>query len=208
MRIVCLLVVFLVHSVSFRAQNADLQILSSLNARNYPMWDEVMRGTSFSVYPAMPIACGSIFIHGHHTKNKKLIRDSFKSGFAIGIASGAATGLKFLVNRTRPYTEHPDVIVQRDETGPYSFPSGHTTASFATATAVSLTYKKWYVTVPCYAYASLVAYSRMRLGVHYPTDLLGGMALGIGSGFLVWKIDELIQKKQARKQQASLEIPQ
>ena len=63
------------------------------------------------------------------------------------------------------------------------------------STAVSLSYKKWYVTVPAYAYASLVGYSRMRLGMHYGSDVLGGMIIGIGSGLLTWQLDKTFNKK-------------
>jgi undecaprenyl-diphosphatase len=63
------------------------------------------------------------------------------------------------------------------------------------ATSLSLATKKWYVAVPAYLWASGVAYSRMYLGVHYPSDLLGGIVIGIGTSFLTWKIDQLILSK-------------
>jgi undecaprenyl-diphosphatase len=124
-----------------------------------------------------------------------MMRNGYKSAVSIAFAVGVTTGLKYVVNRTRPFTEYPNDIIKRDHAGPYSFPSGHTTAAFATATAVSLSYKKWYVTVPAYAYASLVGYSRMRLGMHYGTDVLGGMLIGIGSGLLTWQLDKAFNKK-------------
>ena len=49
--------------------------------------------------------------------------------------------------------------------------------------------------VPAYLWASGVAYSRMYLGVHYPSDLLGGIVIGIGTSFLTWKIDQLFLSK-------------
>ncbi|GAC1535551.1 MAG: hypothetical protein NVS3B15_16210 [Sediminibacterium sp.] len=57
-------------------------------------------------------------------------------------------------------------------------------AAFATAASVSLQYKKWYVTVPMYAWGAGVAYSRMYLGQHYPSDVVVGAAVGIGSAYL------------------------
>jgi len=177
------------------AQNQDFKILQSINAREMPNWDKTMKGVSFSVYPVMPLTCAGIWSHGYFTKDPVMMRNGYKSAITIGLALGITTGLKLAINRPRPYVTYPDEIIKRDETGNLSFPSGHTTGAFATATAISLTYKKWYVVAPAYMYAGLVGYSRMRLGVHYPTDVLGGMVVGIGCGFLTWGIDKLIQGK-------------
>lgn len=176
------------------SQGPDYSILKSINAREMPCWDKTMKGVSFSVYPAMPASVIGIWSHGYFTKDPVMMRNGYKSAISIGLAVGISTGLKYAVNRTRPFKEYPNDIIQRDKVGPLSFPSGHTTAAFATATAVSLSYKKWYVTVPSYLYAGFVGYSRMRLGVHYPSDVLGGMVIGIGSGLLTWQIDRWINK--------------
>jgi undecaprenyl-diphosphatase len=189
--------IFLIHSffISFFcvSQNADLRILKTLNQGNMPLWDKTMRGVSFSVYPVMPCVTGGVWMHGYYTKDENLMRNGYKSAIAITFAVATSTGLKYLVNRTRPFKEYPNDIIQRDmEVGPFSFPSGHTTCAFASATTLSLSYKKWYVTVPSYLYAGFVGYSRMRLGVHYPTDVLGGMVIGIGAGLLTWQLDKAI----------------
>ena len=189
------LVFFILTNTSFFAQNADLSMLKSINAKEMPVWDKTMKGVSFSVYPVMPASVIGIWSHGYFTKNEVMTRNAYKSALSIGLAIGLTTGLKYAVNRTRPFTDYPDDIVKRDEVGPYSFPSGHTTAAFATATAMSLSYKKWYVTVPSYIYAGFVGYSRMRLGVHYPSDVLGGAIIGIGAGFLTWQLDKAINGK-------------
>lgn len=161
-----------------------------------PCWDKTMRGTSFSVYPVMPLVAGGVMAHGYAIKDETLIRSGYKSAITISFALATSTGLKYLVNRTRPFKEYPNDIVQRDmHVGPFSFPSGHTTGAFASATALTLSYKKWYVAVPAYLYAGLVGYSRMRLGVHYPSDVLGGMLVGIGAGLLTWKVDKWVNGK-------------
>ncbi len=180
---------------SFYAQNLDYRILKSVNQTDMPCWDKTMKGVSFSVYPVMPASVIGIWTHGYINKDEVMMRNGYKSAITIGFAIAASTGLKYAVNRTRPYTEYPNDIIKRDHSGPYSFPSGHTTAAFATATAVSLSYKKWYVTAPAFAYASFVGYSRMRLGMHYGTDVLGGIILGIGSGLLTWQLDKSFNKK-------------
>jgi undecaprenyl-diphosphatase len=190
------LILFILFTGSFfQSQNLDYKVLKTLNQTDMPCWDKTMKGVSFSVYPAMPVSVVGIWTHGYINKDDVMMRNGYKSAMSIAFAVGVTTGLKYVVNRTRPFTEYPNDIIKRDHAGPYSFPSGHTTAAFATATAVSLSYKKWYVTVPAYAYASLVGYSRMRLGMHYGTDVLGGMLIGIGSGLLTWQLDKAFNKK-------------
>ena len=63
-----------------------------------------------------------------------------------------------------------------------SFPSGHAAAAFATATVLVLTYRRWRAWLPALIGASLIALSRVYLGVHYPSDILGGAVVGLGTG--------------------------
>ncbi len=161
-----------------------------------PLWDKGMKGLSFSVMPAMPISVVEIWYSGYRNKDEVMMRNGYKSAITIGFAALSATGLKYLVNRHRPFKDYPNDITQRDfGVGPFSFPSGHTTAAFATATALSLSCKNPYVTTSSFLYAGFVGYSRMRLGVHYPSDVLGGMLLGIASGLLTWKLDKAVNGK-------------
>lgn len=196
-RLLLLLFVFVLNSYS---QNPDISLLKSINAKNYPAWDNGMRFVSNSVYGLMPLSFACTMSYGLLKKDPQMIRNGYRSAATILLAGGITTGLKYVVNRSRPFVTYEKDIVQRDKNvGPYSFPSGHTTFAFATATHLSLTYKKWYVVIPSYIYASLVGYSRMRLGVHYPSDVLAGAILGAGSGLLVWKLDAYWLKKKSSK---------
>lgn len=177
-----------------RSQNADVRLLKACNAGNLPMWDKTMNGVSFSVYPVMPASIIGVWSYGYYKKDKEMMLNSYKSAVTIGLAEGISYALKASIKRDRPFVTYPNDITKRTEVGPLSFPSGHTTAAFATATALSLSSKKWQVIVPSYIYAGFVGYSRMRLGVHYPSDVLAGALIGIGSGLLVWQIDKFIRK--------------
>lgn len=183
----------LVQSIQGEAQSIDLRVLKSLNQREMPRWDKGMQAVSLSVFPLAPASVIGIWSHGFATKNELLMRNAYKTAIGYGAASLLSAGLKRLVKRPRPYVARPDVIVKRDrDAGPFSFPSGHTTSAFAVATCLSLSYQTWYVTAPSFLYASFVAYSRMRLGMHYPADVIVGMILGIGSGVLTWQLDRTI----------------
>lgn len=193
-RISCIAFFFLLISLA-RGQNMDLRILKAINRTDMPAWDKTMRGLSNTVNPMIPVTVLGIWTNGLIHKDQTMMRNAYKSAISIGFAALVSSGLKVSVNRSRPSKKYPGEIVQRTGSGPYSFPSGHTTSAFAMATSLTLTYQKWYVAVPAYLYAGLVGYSRMRLGVHFPTDVLGGMCIGIGSGILVWQLDRLINKK-------------
>jgi membrane-associated phospholipid phosphatase len=78
-------------------------------------------------------------------------------------------GVKIAVNRQRP------------DGGPYSFPSGHASATFATATVVQRNFG-WKVGIPAYAVATFVGGSRLQENRHYLSDVLFGAAVGIVSG--------------------------
>lgn len=190
---ICIYVLF---GGNIQSQNLDLRILKSINKNDYPKWDKTMHYTSLSVYPALVIAPGSIFLNGYLKNDKVMMRNGVKTAAGIGLNILLTTGLKYRINRKRPFVQYPNDIIKRDNVGPYSFPSGHTSSAFAMATAVTLSTKKWYIAVPSYIYACGVGYSRMRLGVHFPSDVLGGMVVGIGSSLLVWQIDKWLQKQQ------------
>ncbi|MGI5969228.1 MAG: phosphatase PAP2 family protein [Lachnospiraceae bacterium] len=91
--------------------------------------------------------------------------------------------LKNLVARTRPYDVNTVVNLLIEKPVDYSFPSGHTAASFAAVTALYLAGEKklW---KPALVLSILIAFTRMYLYVHYPTDILGGIAVGIISGYI------------------------
>ncbi len=73
-----------------------------------------------------------------------------------------------------------------------SFPSAHTSLAFNTATVLSLRYNNWYITTPVFLWASCVGYSRLKLGEHYPTDVLEGSVIGLGSAYMLNWIYKMI----------------
>lgn len=93
--------------------------------------------------------------------------------------------LKELIARPRPYTVLEDLVSLIGTAGGYSFPSGHTSSSFACASAVCFMLKKtklnwrWLLLV----FAALMGFTRLYVGVHYPTDIFGGAVLGVLYGY-------------------------
>ena len=105
--------------------------------------------------------------------------------------------IKNLVARTRPFDVNTAVQLLVAKPRDYSFPSGHTAASFASVTALYLAGEKkmWKAAL---VLAVLIALSRLYLYVHYPTDIIGGVVFGSLSGYLGYKIVEWIQKKKIK----------
>lgn len=102
--------------------------------------------------------------------------------------------LKPLVARPRPCWLDPGVTLLIPNETDFSFPSGHTLASFAAAT-VLLKWDRRYG-ICAFVLAFLIAFSRLYLYVHFPSDILGGMAIGVLIGLLAsaagkWLFDHL-----------------
>ena len=102
--------------------------------------------------------------------------------------------LKNTVCRERPFALFPDytALLISPPSG-FSFPSGHTCASFAAATVLCRQFRKW--GVPALILASLIGFSRIFLFVHFPTDVLAGMVLGIACGLLTCWVAERIKRR-------------
>lgn len=139
--------------------------------------------------PLSLLAAGAM----RHDVNMK--KNALYIGESIVASTIITTVLKHAINRPRPFVNDP-AIIPADEAGSPSFPSGHSSEAFSTATSLVIAYPKWYVVIPAYTWAGAVAYSRMYLGVHYPTDILAGAVTGAGSAWLTYKLNRWIQGKK------------
>jgi membrane-associated phospholipid phosphatase len=176
------------------AQNFDINLLKSINGNQSNFKDNYFKFTSNSVGCINIAAPLGIFTAGLIKHDKKLQRDAaFMAGGFI-VSSIVTFGLKAIIQRDRPYITYP-YLLKKSSGGGYSFPSGHTSASFCTATSLSLLFPKWYVIVPAYMWAASVGYGRMYQGVHYPTDVLAGAFVGAGSAWLAYKAEKWYSKK-------------
>lgn len=97
--------------------------------------------------------------------------------------------LKNIIARPRPYTQIPGLTALLPPQKDWSFPSGHATASFASAGVYLRTLPQKYG-LACLALAALIAFSRLYVGVHYPTDVLGGIAVGLFGSWIVCKLKD------------------
>jgi membrane-associated phospholipid phosphatase len=115
-------------------------------------------------------------------EKKKSVHLFLYAGLSIAAAGLISYIIKKAGSVPRPY-EVDTRIIQWSVGGGFSFPSGHTTEAFASATALTFLFPKWRIALPIFLWASLVAFSRIFLGVHYPFDILGGIAIGTTASY-------------------------
>lgn len=108
--------------------------------------------------------------------------------------------LKPLVERPRPFDANTMVQLLIDRPSDFSFPSGHTGASFAAASALYFSRNRLWI--PALTVAILIGFSRLYLYVHYPSDVLAGALLGVLSG---WAAYRLVKRDKRRTKEKELD---
>ncbi|WP_291125371.1 phosphatase PAP2 family protein [Flavobacterium sp. UBA6031] len=198
-----LLLLLLFPAILGFSQNADINILRDINLNRNKQLDGFYRGITNS---AAPVAIGTpIILYGISLLEKDSAnkQKAIFVGVSVITATAIATLLKYAVNRPRPFITYPYLDKVTDGGSP-SFPSGHTSDAFALATSLSIAYPKWYVIAPSFAWAGAVGFSRMDLGVHYPSDVLAGAILGAGSAYVCYKVNQLINQNKKKKLKSAL----
>ncbi len=176
-------------SLQEQESGIDVKIFRGINNYRTSFLESVIPITDKSVLPAaliLPLGLGGIarYNNNYYDENSAVL-------LALSeITSTALTsGIKYIVRRERPYATLKNVHVRKDNspTDRYSFPSGHTAMAFSMATSLTLRYPdKPAVIAGSFLYAAIAGYGRVFLGVHYPSDVLGGMLVGSGSAAVIY----------------------
>lgn len=180
----------------------DLSILDFIhNTLSNSVMDLIMVCITYSIeYGAMAILVFIVMM---------CIKKMRKTGFAVigatlSVLLFGELILKHIVCRPRPFVINGAIeLIIRAPSG-FSFPSSHTATCFAMATAIYLFHKR--LGIIAYIYAALVAFSRMYLYVHYPSDVIGGIALGIGCGIGAVALVKLICKRVDKRKELKAEL--
>lgn len=190
-----LVTVFVCISHASFSQGFEVDVLRSINPR-YPdsrYWNNIS-STAKPIAVAVPVCLfGVSLIEG----NKELREVSYEMAAGLAITAIVTQGVKITINRQRPYYRHTGIYPSEPDASP-SFPSGHTSLVFSTATSLALNTRKWYVTVPVYAWATSVAYSRLYLGQHYPSDVLAGAVIGAAGAYVAHWLNKKLRARMNR----------
>ena len=179
------------------AQQGDIKLLRAVYAGNRSM--DAMHALSQSTYPISILCPVAVYAFSSKQDSNALLHPK-QVLYSMATAAVITYGTKWLVNRARPYETYADIIPYNKEIDP-SFPSGHTSMAFNTAMNISmLTHQPW-VKITAFTWASAIAYSRLYLGEHYPSDVVVGALIGAGSAYMSNKAQAwLIQQHRKRKE--------
>ncbi len=162
----------------------NIQIFEFLNsfAGQNPLRDQLIVFLA-SYLPYVLIVAAVIFLFWHTENKKGKLREIFFVFVVALLAWLLATLIKNLVHTLRPYAVLDAVYKLFQPNDIFSFPSGHATFFAALATSLYLRHKK--VGLIFALGALLIGLARIVSGVHFPLDILGGFALGLGLAYLV-----------------------
>lgn len=178
-------------------------MIDSLNALEIHVLDFIRNNLSNPIFDTVMPFISSLCNHGEVWIVLSLVLLIFKQtrrsgvvmAFALifGLVIGNLT-LKPLIHRIRPY-DFADAYIIVDRLSDFSFPSGHTLASFEGAAA--LMYTKSKLRIPALCLAFVIAFSRLYLYVHYPTDIIASIILGTLFAYLSLKLTDYLYNRKS-----------
>jgi undecaprenyl-diphosphatase len=169
------------------AKVIDTAVYGAIAAADTPQLDRGMRALSRAADHGKLWfgAAGALALFGGH-RGRAAARRGLVS---LGVASGVANLLgKPLTTRRRPERQELEELAARHVPMPRSssFPSGHAASAFGFATGAGAALPA--VSAPLRALATLVGYSRVHTGVHYPADVVAGAFLGVSAAELAGRL--------------------
>jgi undecaprenyl-diphosphatase len=126
-----------------------------------------------------------VFLAAHGVRFASWRRAAVAAGLSAGLALAIGKAISELVDRARPFVADPGgVHLFSGHVADGSFPSDHATAAFAIAVAILLRKRGWGIFA--LVAAAVLSVGRVAIGVHYPSDVLGGAALGTAAALVLW----------------------
>ncbi len=175
----------------YNENNLDIRVFRSVNNIQNKFVNTFINVTNASFVPASIGAPIGLYITSRINKNP------YDESSAVLLALSEITNefvtqaFKYTFKRNRPFRTLNKVYFTDTNSvrGTYSFPSGHASGAFTIATLLTLRYPdKPMLISGLFTYAVIVSLGRIYLGVHYPSDILGGMFVGAGSAALIYSL--------------------
>lgn len=179
-------------------ESADKSLFLFLNSLHSSFWDEIMWLVS-GKFTWIPLYLAIIVIIIYKLKKRAVIIIPLLIISVIITDQVSVHCFKEVFERLRPCHD-PSLeglvhIVKGKCGGKFGFVSSHAANTFGIAILSLLILKRRWYTILILAWAGIVSYSRIYLGVHYPGDILGGALLGILTGYAIYYLYLLIEKK-------------
>ncbi|MFF5444602.1 bifunctional phosphatase PAP2/diacylglycerol kinase family protein [Streptomyces sp. NPDC012888] len=173
----------------------DRAVFDAVARRHWPGGDRVLPRLSRAADHGLlwgGITAGLALLGPHGAR-----RAALRGAASLALASATVNTLgKWSVRRARPLTAGvPQVRLPARQPWTTSFPSGHSASAFAYLTGVTAAAPAWGAVIA--PVAASVAFSRVYTGVHYPTDVLAGAALGVAAGLVVRRLALDAQQSRA-----------
>jgi len=187
----------------------DKDLLVSLNSHHSEFWDGFMWMATDEISWMAFFAILLYLIYKQ--KGRQIFLVVIAIALTVLVCDQVSGLFKDWIARPRPSRE-PDImnklhIVNNYRGGRYGFFSSHAANTFGIAVLISLLLRHWLVTSILLVWAALESYSRIYLGVHYPLDILTGIAFGIITGFLVYKLYQKVSKRFLFSSKKNSNIP-
>lgn len=186
-------------SLNGQGQNLDYRLLKELNLNRNKTWDKPLHVVGKSAYfgaMAYPVYWGMRWLAKPDSLAKAHTLDA---GAALYGTVALVWLSKNLVDRQRPFIQHTEFDNPYPEENGRSFPSGQTSLAFETATMIWLHSKNWKFGLPGMIWAGGVAYSRLHLAQHYPSDVAAGALIGTGSALATYHLNRWIWQAKRKK---------
>lgn len=177
----------------------EFDFLYFLQGLHQPWLDEWMAGiTALADHGMVWVVTALVFLC---FKKSRIIGISMLAAMALSFVTGNLF-LKNVIARNRPCWIDKSAVLLIANPEDFSFPSGHTLVSFTSAVSIFLRNRRW--GIAALALASLIAFSRLYLFVHFPTDILGGILLGTASALVVkWLLTQARDNRMQKKRRQS-----
>lgn len=157
----------------------DKKLIYAIQKLRHPVLDKFFRVfTHIAEYGAMWTCIAIICFLFQRTRDL-----SYQLAMALIMCSIFGEWLmKLTIRRKRPFTYDDNVKIVIRKPRDFSHPSGHTSSCFAAATV--FLFVDWRIALACYVFAAAIAFSRVYLFVHYPTDVIAGALWGVAFGVI------------------------
>lgn len=181
----------------------DQELLLKINGSDSLFWDGFM-WVATNTFIWIPLGVSLLYVIFKNNKLKESFLILGLLALSIALADQISSGFcKPYFARFRP-TQDPSLmylidIVNNYRGGRYGFTSSHSANTFAVALFMSLILKSKSFTFVLLSWASLNAYSRIYLGVHYPGDILFGTLTGVGVGILMYLLYKYLHTRYFKK---------